>query len=142
MMGKIKSGEVSANDLIWQEGMPDWKPASQVSAFQGAAPMAPPPISQGNVPMVQPPGMAAGQYPQIPNYLWQSIVATVLCCMPFGVVGIVYAAKVDGLVARGDVAGAQAASKAAKTWTNVAVGCGLLVVVFYVVLVVIGAANS
>lgn len=88
--------------------------------------------------------MSAGQYPQIPNYLWQSIVATVLCCMPFGVVGIVFAAKVDGLVARGDLAGAQAASKSAKTWTSVAVGSGLLVTVIYLVIVAFatGGGNS
>ncbi len=142
LSGKIASGEVSGADLIWQEGMTDWKPASQVPAFQGSAPMAPPPVSTGNVSMAQPPAMATGQYQQIPNYLWQSIVATVLCCMPFGVVGIVYAAKVDGLVARGDIAGAQAASKAAKTWTNVAVGIGLLFAVIWVVFAAIGAANS
>ena len=27
------------------------------------------------------------------NWLWQSIVATILCCLIFGVVGIIYAAK-------------------------------------------------
>lgn len=143
LSAKIKSGEVSSTDLIWQEGMPDWKPFSQVPAFQGSIAQIPPQISpQGGVPMVQPPAMSAGQYPQIPNYLWQSIVATVLCCMPFGVVGIVFAAKVDGLVARGDLAGAQAASKSAKTWTSVAVGSGLLVTVIYLVIVAFAAANS
>lgn len=139
---KIRSGEVSGNDLIWQEGMPDWKPAAQVPAFQGSAPLSAPPLSHGNVPMAQPPAMYQGQHPPISNYLWQSIVATVLCCMPFGVVGIVFAAKVDGLVARGDIAGAQAAASSAKTWTNVAVGCGGLVVVLYIILIAVGAANS
>jgi hypothetical protein len=62
--------------------------------------------------------------------------------MPFGVVGIVFAAKVDGLVARGDIAGAQAAANSAKTWTTVAFACGLLVVVAYIILIVIGAAKS
>lgn len=144
---KGRSGEVSPADLVWKEGMGDWLPLSQFPELQGAAGTAMvPPVSAtgggGNVPIQQPPvaspSMVQGQ--QIPNYLWQSIVATVLCCMPFGVVAIVYAAKVDGLVARGDIAGANAASKSAKTWVTVAVGSWLVVAVLYVILIVIGAA--
>lgn len=72
----------------------------------------------------------------IPNHLAWSIIATVvatLCCCPLGllgIVGIVQAAKVDKLVAAGDLAGAQAASNSAKTWSIVAsvlAGIGLLI---------------
>ena len=142
LSGKIKSGEVATSDLVWQEGMGDWKPASQVPAFQGSAPLSIPPVPQGNLPMAQPPAMTYGQYPQIPNYLWQSIVVTILCCMPFGVVGIVYAAKVDGMVAGGDLVGAQAASQSAKTWTLTAFICGLVINGIFVALMVIGAAQQ
>ena len=38
----------------------------------------------------------------IKSYLAESILITVLCCLPFGIVGIVYASKVSGLVAAGD----------------------------------------
>ncbi|MBK1881642.1 DUF4190 domain-containing protein [Luteolibacter pohnpeiensis] len=34
---KIASGEVSAQDLVWCEGMPDWKPAGQVEIFKTAS---------------------------------------------------------------------------------------------------------
>lgn len=121
LSAKMQSGEVGASDLIWQEGMSDWKPASQVPTFQGRVSLSAPPFPQGNVQMAQPPVMSPGQYQKIPNYLWQSIVATIMCCLPFGVVGIVYAAKVDGLVAQGDIPGAQAAAKSAKMWTNISV---------------------
>jgi hypothetical protein len=57
----------------------------------------------------------------IPNYLWQSILATLCCCLPFGVVALVFAAQVNSKLAAGDVAGAQAASRSARTWLIVAV---------------------
>ena len=144
LKAKASSGEVLATDLIWKEGMADWKPYGQVPEFYpgGMLSKVPAPGAMGSVPMPQPSAYPAGYAPQIPNYLWQSIVATVLCCMPFGVVAIVFSAKVDGLVARGDIAGANAASKSAKTWMSVAVGCGLLVVVLYVILIIVGAASG
>lgn len=144
LKGKASSGEIFATDLVWKEGMADWQPFGQVAELQpgGIVAQAPSRGSMGSVPMQQPAAYPSGYNPQIPNYLWQSIVATVLCCMPFGVVAIVYAAKVDGLVARGDIAGAQAASNSAKTWTGVAVGSWLLIMALYVIVVIIGVASG
>lgn len=124
LLAKLASGEVSAADLVWKEGMADWRPAGNVAELASVAvvnsPYAPPAFS--SVPM---PGGAS-----IPNYLWQSIVVTIFCCWPFGIPAIVYAAKVDSLRARGDIAGAMAASASAKTWCIVAAGIwlGLMVV--------------
>jgi Interferon-induced transmembrane protein len=61
------------------------------------------------------------------------------CCLPFGVVAIVYAAKVDGLVASGDIAGAEAASKSAKLWVNLSAGSVLIIIAIYIVIGAIGA---
>ena len=47
------------------------------------------------------------------NLVW-AILSTILCCLPLGIVSIVYAAKVDGLYASGDYAGAKDASDKAK----------------------------
>lgn len=145
LLAKSKSGEVAATDLIWKEGMSDWKPLGQVPEFQGSSPMAmtPPPTQMGSVPMQQPAPMNSNQMPGvIPNYLWQSIVVTVLCCMPFGVVSIVYAAKVDGLVARGDIAGATAASKSAKTWAIAAAASWLAIMAIYFLVFISAAASG
>lgn len=73
------------------------------------------------------------------NWLWQSIVATLLCCLPFGVVGIIFAAKVDSLYNSGRYAESVKASKNAKTWTLVAVGAGLLY--FIVVVIMFSTGN-
>lgn len=73
--------------------------------------------------------------PKIPNYLVHSIVATVLCCLPAGIVGIVYASQVNGKLASGDIAGAQKASQNARLWTIISVVAGLVFGVIYFVFV-------
>jgi len=139
LTAKFRNGELSSTDLVWKEGMSDWKPLGEVNLFS-AGPMTQMPRSmEGSVMLQQPPiRTSAPIRPNIPTYLWQSIVATVLCCMPFGVVAIVYAAKVDSLIAVGDYVGAQSASKSAKTWVGVSVGIFLLLFVGYFGLIAIG----
>lgn len=53
---------------------------------------------------------------QVPNHLVWAILATLFCCLPTGIVSIIFAAKVDGLAAAGNLAEAQAASDNAKKW--------------------------
>lgn len=48
------------------------------------------------------------------TYMAESILVTLFCCLPFGVVGIINASKVSSLYAAGNVELAQAASLDAK----------------------------
>jgi hypothetical protein len=57
-----------------------------------------------------PPPNGAGIY--VPNNLVWAILSTLFCCLPLGVVSIVYASQVDGKRAAGDVAGAGRADPA------------------------------
>lgn len=61
----------------------------------------------------------------VSNYLVFAILTTVCCCVPFGLPAVYFAGKVNGYVAAGDMAGAEAASKNAKTWCFVALGVGI-----------------
>lgn len=71
-----------------------------------------------------------------------AVLTTVLFCMPFGIVSIVYATKVDGLYYAGDYAGALAASKSAFQWAMIGIVAsivvGILIALFYFLFV--GAA--
>ena len=49
--------------------------------------------------------------PYVPNHLVWAILSTLFCCLPLGIVSIVFAAQVDGKRAAGDLAGAQEASR-------------------------------
>lgn len=69
----------------------------------------------------------------IKSHLASAIIATVLCCVPLGIVSIVYAAKVSQLVSLGKIAEAQEASKKAQMWAWIAVGAGLVFSILYVI---------
>lgn len=73
------------------------------------------------------PASAAGA--QIPNYLWQSIVVTLCCCLPLGIVSIIFAAQVNSKLAQGDIAGARDASQKAKMFALIGFGVGLVGIV-------------
>jgi hypothetical protein len=64
--------------------------------------------------------------PAVNNYLVPAIVTTFCCCLPFGIVAIIYAAQVNSKLAAGDVAGAQQSANNARMWTWIAAICGLL----------------
>jgi len=78
----------------------------------------------------------------VPNYLVPAILVTVLCCLFTGIPAIVYAAQVNGKLATGDIVGAQEASKNAKMWCWISVGAGLLVAVFYTLLIVLRVVSQ
>lgn len=77
-------------------------------------------------------------HPYPPTYLALSIIVTVFCCLPFGIVGIVKSSNVSKEYAVGNYAGAQEASKQAKTWSIVGLCCGLLWVIVYIILLACG----
>ena len=75
------------------------------------------------------------------NLVW-AILTTLFCCLPFGIVSIVYASKVDSLWAQGNYQGAQDASSKAKSWAMWAAISGGIVIVLYIILVVIAGVGA
>ena len=71
--------------------------------------------------------------PDVPSYLTHAILATLFCCMPFGIVAIVYAAKVSTQQALGDWEGATRASDSARMWCWISFACGLIGSILYLV---------
>ncbi len=71
------------------------------------------------------------------NYLVWAILSTVLCCLPFGIVSIVYAAKVDGLYASGDYSRAKEASDKAKQFALISCVAGIVVSVLYCLIMIL-----
>ncbi len=75
---------------------------------------------------------------KINNWLIPAIFSTVCCCLPFGIVSIVYAAQVNGKLAGGDIAGAQQSANNAKMWFWIAFGLGIAFQVLYFGMVILG----
>lgn len=78
----------------------------------------------------------------VPNYLVQAILVTIFCCLPFGIVAIVFAAQVNGKLAAGDYAGAAETSRKAKLWCWVSFGVGLAGIALWLIFVVLGGVLS
>lgn len=60
------------------------------------------------------------------NMLW-AILSTLFCCLPLGIVSIIYASKVNKLYRAGDYQGAQDAADKAKKYALYGVMCALVV---------------
>ncbi|KZS66642.1 MULTISPECIES: CD225/dispanin family protein [Mycobacterium] len=88
-------------------------------------------------PPQQPP---AGQQPD--NYLVWSILVTLFCCLPLGIVAIVKSTQVSGLWAQGRYAEAQAAADSAKKFVMWSAIAGVIVIVIYGILMAVGALNA
>ncbi len=67
----------------------------------------------------------------VPNYLAPAILVTICCCLPAGIVAIVYAAQVNSAVRAGNYDEAVRLSGNARTWCWVSFGLGLASVAAY-----------
>jgi hypothetical protein len=110
-----------------------------VSQFPPPPPPPPPPPGPPGSPI----GPGGGyQGPSVPNYLVQAILCTLFCCLPAGIVSIVFAAQVNSKLAAGDYLGARDASDKAKTWAWVSFGVGLAVALIYVLIFAVSSSST
>lgn len=84
--------------------------------------------------------LSRGDIPPMPKtWLVESILVTLLCCLPFGIVGIIKASKVESLYYRGMYEEARRASYDAKTFVLIGSILGLVIFILYSTLALVGA---
>jgi Interferon-induced transmembrane protein len=85
------------------------------------------------------PPPAAETLSKVPNNLVLAIVASVVsllaCCIPHGLISLIFALQVDKKAAAGDIAGATNSAKQARLWALISI---ILAVVGGVIAVVFG----
>ena len=108
---------------------PAQQPAQQPPAAPPPAP--PPPYTPG----------APAARASVPNYLVPAILSTVFCCLPAGIVSIVFAAQVNSKLNAGDLVGARQASGRARTWMIVSIVAGLAVWSVYLISLAASSGN-
>ncbi len=153
----LRAASLSSSSLVWKEGMTDWKPVTEIPelaiAINASTPSAytPPASNPYASPMSQPAGTVAPQASQAPmgapvnggGILAFAIVTTVLCCPPFGIVAIVFAAQINSKLAMGDYLGAAESARKSKMWSWIGLGCGLVVTILYILMVAsVGLAGA
>ena len=77
------------------------------------------------------PPPSSGAPASVPNFLIPAIIS-LFCCLPLGIVAVIFAAQVNGKVQAGDTAGAMDSAKKAKMFSYIAIGLGLLAIICYV----------
>lgn len=153
-----QDGSLRREDLVWREGMASWQSAADAGIgfpvasaalqpppppqYVAAPPQHLPPSPPPQYSQYSPPVLATGAATAIPDYLPWSIAATILCCLPLGVVAIVFSAKANSAKAAGDLRAAAEAANLAKIWLYLSVGLGLLVGVIYGLVFIASLAQS
>ncbi|MGL6225042.1 MAG: CD225/dispanin family protein [Thermoguttaceae bacterium] len=93
---------------------------------------------------VQPyqPGMSA---PQVPDYLVLSILELLFCCLPFGIVGLVYAVQANSAKANGQFQDAMQKANTAKKfliWGIALWGIGVALYLLFLIFMIIVGVNA
>ncbi|HEX3142862.1 MAG TPA: CD225/dispanin family protein [Pyrinomonadaceae bacterium] len=87
------------------------------------------------------PPPAGGGSATVPNYMVPAIIS-IFCCWPLAIPAIIFAVQVNNKVQAGDIAGAQDSSKKAKMFSFIAIGLGVLGIVCYVIMMILGVGLS
>ena len=76
--------------------------------------------------------------PHMPaNHLGWAILSTCMCCLPFGVVSIVYATQVENLYWKGRYEEAVDKSNKARKWAMISAGAAAAIIMLYVLILLI-----
>lgn len=145
----IREMGLTSSAYVWREGLGDWVKITQMPELQGyyqvtdqsAAPQQPstaqavqgqpyepqqqPQYTQQQPQYAQQPSAATEPCPPT-NLVW-AIISTVLCCIPTGIVAIIYALKVTNKYREGDIEGAKRASETGAWWCIATIILGIIV---------------
>ena len=141
---QLKEIGVTGEAYVWCAGMDDWKPITAVAELTELLPKADEslegisdatPVSEQETqthsvaipPIPEQPLEPQPQYsqqtpPAVPNeqcpptnLVW-AILSTILCCIPLGIVAIIYSVKVSQKYQQGDIEGAKHYSEVSAWW--------------------------
>ena len=127
---------VTAQTRVWCPGMANWQPAGEIPEL---APYILP--SPGYVPGS--PYMSSPDRSQCPptNLVW-AILTTILCCLPLGIVSIVYASQVDSEWMRGNYENARRKSLLARNWAIASAVTSFVLGGLYFIIVMCGVLTG
>lgn len=150
---------IAPDTPVWHEGLTDWVPAREIAEIaaimvarqNGAAPaqpcqpQAPAPVPEYEYVRAQDAPAQASHAPLRrehnvadtpaeecpPAYLAWSIISMLICCIPLGVVAIIFSAQVKPAWRQGDIAKARRASERAQWCIILSISLGLIFQFFY-----------
>lgn len=146
-INELKALAISPSVLVYNELLTKWTPAGEVTELREA-------LFNGTPNQPTTPTGFNNQYQQTmedqsntfqpvkpKTWLVESILVTLFCCLPFGIVAIIKAASVDSKYNSHDYAGAKLASEEAGKFVKWSFIIGLVVGVIYFGLSILGALS-
>jgi len=101
------------------------------------------PVNPGVMPPPPPPVPPMPNAPvTINTWLIPAILATVFCCLPFGIVSIVFASRANSALGVGNYQLAQMNAEKAKTWFWVAFSVGIVTSIISIIVQIIAAVAA
>ncbi|MDE7407374.1 MAG: CD225/dispanin family protein [Muribaculaceae bacterium] len=123
---------------VWHQGLSAWTTIAMVPEL---ASLFAPPVPEFNTGRQDARWTASYSAPkpqpvpaEPPTYLIWNILATVLCCIPSGILGIYFSAKVSSKYSRGDYHGARVMSERAQWMVMLSIVLGLISLPFQMVI--------
>ncbi len=134
---ELKDQPITPQTLVWKEGLPDWMPANTLSDLNILFPEGPEmETSFSGQPHAQPLAVAPK------NWLIESVLVTIFCCLPIGIVGIILALLVDTLWKEGHKEAAERLSMEAGRWVKYGIICGVIALILYMLLISSGILSG
>lgn len=150
---ELQQKGITPETYVWYEGMATWQQARELDELSLLFPHGNTPFSNTVSSIPPMPESNFGTHtnyntgysqsraefndapPIVPpkNYLVWAILVTIFCCLPFGIVSIVYAAQVDRQFNLKDYRRAEQYSKNARTWAIVSAVCGCFASFIYLI---------
>ncbi|MDG2400041.1 MAG: GYF domain-containing protein [Akkermansiaceae bacterium] len=142
LLRMLNDGTLAATDLAWNKEMDDWKPIQEIEILLKKYPNIEETSTQpshdstlvrrrrdkGDYKIAEWAVKTLDSKPSAaPTYLWQSLLITLFCCQPLGILGVFYANRVQLLERSGRRSKALIASEKAKNCCILGFLTGLII---------------
>lgn len=129
---ELYTKNISPSTMVWKTGLEDWVMAKDMPELTDLL---------ANMPPEPPKSNAGNNYSMPKTWLVESILVTLFCCLPFGIVGIVYSSQISSYFNHGNYAAAEEASRNAGKWTKIGFFTGISIYVLYLIFYAILGAS-
>ena len=130
---------INSTTRVWAPGMSQWTAAGDIEELR--------PYLTPTTPNFAPGGnyntYGNHIFPPCPptNLVW-AILTTLFCCLPFGIISIIYASGVDSEWQRGNYENARRKSKLARNWAIAAAATSVAISIIYILVWGLGFAAA
>lgn len=145
---QLKSANISPETLVWTTGMSEWQRADSIDDLYEILQKMPPkqiPSDNRLNDFQNKTATSSDSYSTYTEYIkthikpesylvW-GILTTLLCCLPFGIISIVYASKVEGAYLSQQYDESLKYSRLAKKWSIAAIIGGAFLIILYLILI-------